>query len=206
MMARLSSLGQVAAMLIAWTVLRAATSSEELMPLNGRAQPFGKNAEVVLVPASDQDESTFGERPKLTDDFSIEWRLQWNGQAYDVFDDQDGESDKPEGTMALRKLRGTRHLYVAQFWEPGTSDSSERSDENYEYFLMWRLSRHEYIGYLNLFWLSYCGDVPKEKLVSLGMTDDDIENCNVHDWQQVEGVMRAYAKTNPKADGTMRKK
>jgi len=176
------------------------------MPLDGRAQPFGDKAEVVLVPTSSDDESAFGQRPKLTDDFSIEWRLSWNGQAYDVFDDEDGESDEPEGTMAIRKLRGTRHLYVAQFWEPGTSDPLETDNEHYEYFLMWRLSRHEFIGYLNLFWISDCGEVPKEKLASLGMTKDDIEHCTVHDWQQVEGVLRAYAKTKPKADGTMKMK
>jgi len=206
MITRLACAGRLLAMLLGWSVLCAASSPVELMPAEGRARPFGKNAQVVLVPASEVDNSDFGERPKLDEEGSFEWRLSWNGEAYDVVFEGEQYADEPEGTLAFMKLKGTRHLYAARFWDPGSEGPPEQIEEQYQYFLMWRLSRREFIGYLNLFWLSDCGDVSRDELALLGLTDEDIENCSVHSWQQVEGVLRAYARTKPRALGVMRGK
>lgn len=170
----------------------------ELMPREGRVPSFGDEAYLRLTPATDHDGRYFGHRPPLDRSGAFGWRVKWTGTAYDVFDWPETEYSGPNGQIVLRRIEGSRHLYVLQF-----SEDTEQGDTQYDYALMWRLSAREYVGYLRMLG-SECSSLSPETLAAIGFTAAEAEDCTPRDWQQMEALLKAYAATRPAALGTMR--
>jgi hypothetical protein len=171
----------------------------ELMPREGRTPLFGNEAFLRLTPAEDNDSRTFGRRPPLDRGGAFGWRVRWAGDGYDVYDWPEEPFSSRNGRMVLRPMSGSQHLYVMQF----TSDDPDEGGAVYEYALLWRLSKREYVGYLRLLG-SECSAVAPATLAALGFTPADIATCTPRSWAQVEGLLRAYAATRPPALGTLR--
>lgn len=190
---------RLALLLPLWLGLCAATAPVDLMPSEGRSQPFGAAAIVRLTPARENAGSRFGRRPPLDRESAFTWQLRWNGSAYDVRAAEAPLSVPPDGQIAFRPLDPGGPLLIGTMIDPGT----EGAGPSHEYFLLWRLSRHEFIGYLRLFG-SECEVLPRAALLDLGFAEADIENCTAHNWPQVEALMRAFAATRPAALGTIR--
>lgn len=199
----LQRLWKFIALMLAWVTFSAPSSPQALMPLDSRIQPFGQQATVGLFPSAAEDDSAFGEHPMVVKDAPIVWHLTWNGQSYDVFNPE--LPDESGVTLAIRKLSGTRRLFIAQLSPSANDETTSFGAPAHEYALLWRLSREEFIGYMDIFWPKTCREVSLEKQQAIGMSEDAIEHCEVSDWQQLERLMRAYAKTQPSADGTMKK-
>lgn len=180
-----------------WLALTAATSPIDLMPPDGRSQAFGAHAIVRLTPARDGHPVRFGRRPPLDRDGSLHWRLDWTGSAYQVRAPDAPRSLPADGAIALRQLDGP--LYIGAMHDPGTDSGVP----NVEYLLLWRLSGHEFIGYLRLFG-SECETLPRETLLAIGFAAADIERCAVTSWPQVEALMRAFAASQPSPLGTIK--
>ncbi|WP_156256670.1 hypothetical protein [Sandarakinorhabdus oryzae] len=186
----------IAALAALWLLLTAATSPTILMPSDGRSLAFGPQAVVELTPADDGRIHSFGTRPPLSHDSSFTWTLVWRDGAYDVrFEPL---STVVDGRLALRRLPGDEPLYIGQLVEMADGVPGEIG-----YFLLWRLSRHEFIGYLRLGG-SECELVPGPVLDSIGIALADRDTCRVRDWSQLEALMRAYAATRPSPLGTIR--
>lgn len=179
-----------------WTLLTGATSSVELMPPEGRSQPFGAAALVWLTPADFDHRTRFGRRPPLDRTSRIDWQLDWNGNSYEVRNEP-GQADS-DGTLALRRLSPDSPLYIGQMMDP-----SEPERVRFDYFLLWRLSAHEFIGYLRLGGTE-CEALAPEVLAALGIAVADQADCRVASWAQAEALFSAYAKTNPQPLGTIR--
>jgi hypothetical protein len=186
----------VAALAAVWLLLTAATSPAELMPSDGRSRAFGPQALVELTPAADGRRHPFGVRPPLSHGDSFTWVLVWTGGAYDIrFEPLNNVVD---GRLALRRLPGDDPLYIGQLVE-----MAEGVPGQIGYFLLWRLSRHEFIGYLRLGG-SECDIVSGPMLDSIGIAPADRDECRVRDWPQLEALMRAYARARPSPLGTIR--
>lgn len=198
---------QFLAALVVWAALCAVSSPRELMPVDGRDQFFGEQATIGLFPSTGEYESDFGERPPVIEENPMIWHLTWNGQSYDLISEAAPEDNG--NTLAFRRLSDARPLYIVQLSPPAVtpddSGSQQEAKSRNEYVLLWRLSADEFIGYTGIFWPEECEVVPAEVLRGLGMSDDAIDRCEVRSWQQLEGLMRAFADVHPEAAGIMRK-
>ena len=180
-----------------WTLLTAATSNAELMPQDGRSQPFGAAAHVWLTPVIDaRHHSRLGQRPVLDRTSRIDWELAWNGSSYEVRKEQ-GQAES-DGTLALRRMGPGSPLYIGQLMDP-----NEPAQARFDYFLLWRLSAHEFIGYLRLGG-SECDVLTPGKLAAIGIAEADRDDCRAANWAQVEDLLRAFAQTSPQPLGTIR--
>jgi hypothetical protein len=186
---------RAAALAAVWALLTAATSKVELMPQDGRSQPFGAAAHVWLKEAADHH-TRFGQRPVLDRTWHIDWELDWNGRSYEVRSEP-GQADS-DGTFALRRMGPDSPLYVGQMMAPG-----DPADAKFEYFLLWRLSAHEFIGYLRL-GETECDVLTPEKLAAIGIAEADREDCIVTSWPEVGALLLAFAQTRPQPLGTIR--
>lgn len=186
------------AVLAAWW-LGAATSPVDLMPIEGRSQPVGAGAIVRLTQARGDTPARFGRRPRLDRESSLNWQLRWTGSAYEVRAAGAPLRIPPDGQLAFRRLDANGPLYIGAMMDPGT----DYGRISFEYFLLWRLSAHEFIGYLRLFG-SECEVLPAATLAAIGIGADDRDACTVRDWAQMEALMRAFAQTRPEALGTIR--
>jgi hypothetical protein len=184
------------AIIMLWLGLAAARSPVELMPMSGRSQAFGHSATVLLTPAVEDGRQPLGRRPLLVSSGSFTWQLDWVGSAYAIR--FEGPGTPPDGSLALHPIGGGGRLYAGQLVEAGAEAP------RFDYFLLWRLSRREFVGYMRL-GDTECDALSPAALAAAGIAPEDAADCVVRSWPQAKALLRAFAATNPAPLGTIRK-